>query len=177
MDGCAQLRSPAKEYGGAWMPTLTDVEAANRAGFIAINRRCGGTLDAMDGIVVVTGTHPSRLIVNQAFRADDAALGVAPSEAPVRVAEHFRRLGHDYVVSTTSDDRELDAAARDGGWRMWFELAVMAAVAPLDVPPTPDGFQVSWLDPVGDVDDVVSVLIAGEFAEDDEEAGMVREVF
>ena len=140
--------------------------------------RSGGTVEDADGIVLITGSHPSPVIANVGFRppASSAASSMIADQVIDRIGQHFARVRHGASLLTSkAHDADIEAAAERAGWQAVVQLPVMLADAPVGERPV-DDVSLGWVDPERDVGAFREVLANG-FAEDDDERGMVRALF
>lgn len=150
-------------------------DEANRRLYVDLATRSGGSVDLTDGLTLVTGTHPSPVIANVAFRtAEERSPDPSPRVLEL-VTRHFERVGHGAALMTSERrDAELEAAAAAAGWRVIVELPVMVVDAPMPV--AREALLTRWVHSGADLATFREVLAEG-FADDDDERGMVRALF
>lgn len=150
-------------------------DEANRKLYIDLATRSGGSIDVTDGLTLVTGSHPSPVIANVAFRTAEERSPDPSARVLVLVARHFAGVGHGAALMTSEGrDADLEAMASVAGWRVIVELPVMVVDAPLPV--ARDTFLARRVHTGADLAAFREVLAEG-FAEDDDERGMVRALF
>ncbi len=157
-------------------PLRAKADDANRRVYMEAATRSGGSVEEVDGLVLVTGTHPLPVIANVAFRVLEAATSADATDILGRVERHFSRVGHGASLMTSdAHDADLDAAAMRAGWHLATELPVMLLEA--RVPErSRDDVSMSWVGTERDVRSFREVLASG-FADDEDERGMVRAMF
>ena len=150
-------------------------DEANRKLYIDLATRSGGSVDVTDGLTLVTGAHPSPVIANVAFGSAEERSPGSSARVLELVARHFEGVGHGASLMTSDGrDADLEAAASVAGWRVIVDLPVMVVDVPLPV--ARDALLARWVDTGADLAAFREVL-AGGFAEDDDERGMVRALF
>jgi GNAT superfamily N-acetyltransferase len=143
--------------------------------YLEVAHRSGGSVTHEDGLVLVTGAHPSPVIANVAFRdlEDPAPAGGAID----RIARHYAAIGHGVgLLTRAGPDEDLEAAAAAVGWSTVIDLPVMAIAEPIDV--AGPGSEVSIRPAAAEADlETFREILAEGFADDEDERGMVRSVF
>ena len=150
-------------------------DRANRALYLEVARRSGGSVTVEDGMILVAGTHPSPVIANVAFR--DLEEPAPATGAIERIERHYDRIGHGVgLLSRVGPDEDLEAAAGAAGWSSVIELPVMVTTDPIVASEIDSEVTIRAADAQADLDSFREVLAEG-FADDEDERGMVRSVF
>lgn len=155
---------------------LHRVDRANWFVYTEVAARSGGDVRTDVGLVLITGVHPSPVIVNTAFRTQRDP-GVPAPAILERVAGHFSAVGHGASLMTAEhNDRDLEEAASSAGWRAVITLPGMVVRTPLGRPSPPEEVSLRWVDPARDLGEFRRIVMEG-FAENDDEREMVASVF
>ena len=153
---------------------VASVHHATVAAYRATIVRSGGHEVDVAGLSCFVGLTPSPFIVNTAVRTGFVA---APAAALDAARETYASIGHAFLLMTSDGiDRELEGAARDGGWHMVLELPVMICRSSVPGAQLPAGVTLRRADPRADLIAFRDVAIAG-FATDADEVGAIHSVF
>ncbi len=155
---------------------LHRIDRANWFLYAEVAARSGGDVRTDEGLVLITGAHPSPVIVNTAFRTQRDP-GVPAPAILEQVAGHFRAVGHGVSLMTAEHiDRDLEEAASSTGWKAVITLPGMVVRSPLGRLSPPEEVSLQWVDPARDLDEFRRIVMEG-FAENDDEREMVASVF
>ena len=101
-------------------------DEANRRIYQEIALRSCGSVDDVDGLVLVTGCHPSPIIANVAFRRiDRPPVRLPPPVLLDGIVHHFESVGHGAsLITSERRDQDVDAAAEAAGWVPAIDLPV-----------------------------------------------------
>jgi ribosomal protein S18 acetylase RimI-like enzyme len=105
----------------------------------------GATIEAADGWLLGAGSSGNPAISNAVFRVDDA---LEPAELLGRAREFFGERGRGFSVWTRgeeAEDRDLVAAAREGGLEPFFEMPEMVLGGGAEEVALPDGVELRRL--------------------------------
>jgi hypothetical protein len=150
-------------------------DRANRALYLEVARRSGGSFTVEEGLVLVVGTHPSPVIANVAFR--DLEHPAPAAGAIERIERHYGGVGHGVgLLSRVGPDEDLENAAGAAGWASVIDLPVMATTDPIAASEVAGDVTIRAANAQADLEAFREVLAEG-FAEDEDERGMVRSVF